>query len=378
MRENKRALETATKSQGDNRMQWILRLEELEQAGESPVYFTEYEICSEVRIPGVFTYGNGMFECSLYQEADDNNLHTYILKIKHVEKVFEYDESKYSKDGYYFKEGLVGEIIALFSLYFQARFYLKAIVTGVMTPNSLRKRMEKKFLYKNNNDDLTCLNLEMFSNQDRNWSKDNGLSNFLDLISKVDQKYHQSLIRAVHWYSVAIKEVGVDHELFFIKMVSSIEALLDISKAESDDLEKKLMRFKDRELFSPDEWSQVKKWLQNRRIRKRFTDFLEKYSNGFSGEIPKEASHCFIPKNKVSAYAKRIYDARSAYLHTGKPMFLSMDMRGDDTKKWDLDPAMGMSVDRIKISETEKLPRTRWFERIVNYSLKSFIASEKH
>ena len=224
----------------DNRMQWVLKLEELEQAGETPIYFTEYEICSEVRIPGVFTYGDGMLECSLYQEADDNNLYTYILKIKHVEKVFDYDESNYSKDGYYFKEGLVGEIIALFSFYFQARFYLKATITGAMTPQSIRMRLEKKFLYKKINDDLTCLNLEMFSNHDRNWCKDNGLLNFLDSTKTVDEKHHQNLIRAVHWYSVAIKEIGVDHELFFIKMVSSIEALLDISKVESDNLEKKL------------------------------------------------------------------------------------------------------------------------------------------
>ncbi|MDP2676209.1 MAG: HEPN domain-containing protein [bacterium] len=355
----------------DNRMQWILKLEEPEQAEGNPVYFTEYEICSEVRITGVFTYGNGMFECSLYQEADDNNLYTYILKIKHVEKVFEYDESNYSTDGYYFREGLVGEIIALFSFHFQARFYLKATITGAMTPYSIRMRMEHKFLYKNIKDDLTCLNLEMFSSQNRNWCKDNNLTNFLDSIRAVDQQYHQSLIRAIHWYSVAIKEMGVDHELFFIKMVSSIEALLDISKMEPDDIEKKMVGLKDS--FTPDEWIQVERWLQNRKIRKRFAYFLEKHSDGFSGEVPERASHCFIAKDKVVTYAKRIYDARSAYLHTGKPMFLSMDMRGDDSKKWDLDPSMGMSIDRKKISEKEKLPRTRWFERIVNYSIHSFI-----
>ncbi|HCI05078.1 TPA: hypothetical protein DEW47_03865 [Patescibacteria group bacterium] len=357
-------------------MQWVLKLEELEQAGETPIYFTEYEICSEVRIPGVFTYGDGMLECSLYQEADDNNLYTYILKIKHVEKVFDYDESNYSKDGYYFKEGLVGEIIALFSFYFQARFYLKATITGAMTPQSIRMRLEKKFLYKKINDDLTCLNLEMFSNHDRNWCKDNGLLNFLDSTKTVDEKHHQNLIRAVHWYSVAIKEIGVDHELFFIKMVSSIEALLDISKVESDNLEKKLIELKDKELFIPDEWGQIERWLQNRKICKRFVDFIEQYADGFSGEVPKQASHCYISKGDVSKYAKRIYDARSAYLHTGKPMFLSMDMRGDDVKKWDIDSSVGMSMDRKKISEKEKLPRTRWFERIVNYSLKSFIDSK--
>ncbi len=357
----------------DNRMQWVLELEKLEQAKESPVYFTEYEICSEVRIPGVFEYGNKMMQCSLFQEADDNNLYTYILRIKHVEEAFEYDEKNYSKDGYYFKEGLIGEIIALFSFHFQARFYLKAIITGEMTPHSIKIRIEKKFRYKKINDDSTCLNNEMFSNNGRNWSKDNGLVDFLDSIRTIDQKYHQGLIRSFHWYSEAVKEIGVDHELFFIKMVSAVEALLELSKADPDSLEEKLIGFNDKELFTPDEWVQIEKWLENRKIRKRFADFFEKYSEGFSGDVPEKASHCYIAKDGVTTYVKRIYDARSAYLHAGKPMFLSMDLRDDDAKKWDLDPSMGMSADRKKISEKEKLPRTRWFERIVNFSLKSFV-----
>ena len=175
----------------DNRIQWILRLEELEKAKESdPVYYTDYEICSEVRIPGVLTYGNGMIECALYQEVDDDGLYTYILRIKHIQKVFEYDDENYSKDGYYFREGLIGEIIALISFHFQARFYLKATIIGELTATSVKNRTEKKFLYRKIHDDLTCLNIEMFSNQERNWV-DSGLAEFLDPIKEIDQKYHQ-------------------------------------------------------------------------------------------------------------------------------------------------------------------------------------------
>lgn len=359
----------------DNRMQWILKLEELEKAHEERVYYTEYEICSEARITGVFTYKNGAFESSLYQEADDNNLYTYILKIKDIEKSFEYNKNDYSKNGYYFKEGMVGEIITLFSFYFQVRFYLKATISGVMRSHRIRTRIEKKFLYKKSIDDLTCLNIEMFSEQNRNWCKDNGLSNFFDSIIKLDQKYHQSLIYALHWYSVAIKEIGIDHELFFIKMVSSVESLLNISNMEPDDLEKKITQLNSEKIFSPDEWNQIKNWLDNRKIRKRFSGFIKDYSEGFFVEVVGSATHCYILENDVIKYSNRIYDARSAYLHTGKSMFLSMDMRSEESKKWDTDPCLGTSADRNTRSEEEKLPRTRWFERIVNYSLKSFIKS---
>lgn len=362
-----------SKPKSDNRMQWILKLEELEQSREEDaVYHTEYEICSEVRIPGVFTYGHGMMECALYQESDDNGLYTYILRIKHIEKIFEYDEEKYSKEGYYFKEGLIGEIITLISFHFQARFYLKATIVGEMTATSIKSRTEHKFLYRKVNDDLTCLNLEMFSDQERNWVN-GGLVEFLDLIKEIDQKYHQNLIQSFHWYSKGIKEIGTDHELFFIKLVSSIEALLDITGAENDELGNKLHELKKVNTFDAEEWIQIERWLDNRMIRKRFVDFYTEHSVGFTGVVPEKASHCYIAEEQIPKYIKRIYDARSAYLHTGKPMFLSNDMRNDDMKKWDLDPTMGMSIDRKKIPEKEKLPRSRWFERITNYSIRQYL-----
>jgi hypothetical protein len=356
----------------DNRMEWILRLEEFEKVGDSPTYCTEYEICSEVRIPGVFTYGNGMMMCSLFQEADDLGLYTYILRINHVQKEFEYDENKYSTEGYYFKDGLIGEILAIFSVYFQARFFLKAIISGEMTPMSIRTRFEKNLRYKRIGD-ISCLDVEMFTDQNRNWCRDNGLANFLDSITLIDGMFHQNLIRSLHWYAEATKELGVNHELFFIKMVSSVEALLEFIEVRNDVFSDKLYKLMEGDLFDAEEGNEIKNWLTNRKIGKKFVSFLVKYSQGFTGEIPKVATHCYVKEDEIKDYARRIYNARSAYLHTGKPMYLSMDMRADDMQIWDVDPSGGMMVDRKKFSEKEKLPRMRWFERLVNYSLRKFI-----
>lgn len=54
-------------------------------------------------------------------------------------------------------------------------------------------------------------------------------------------------------------------------------------------------------------------------------------------------------------------------------MYLSFDLRMDEAKNWDVDPSQGMMVDRKKFGANEKLPRLRWFERIVNYCIKKFI-----
>jgi len=213
----------------------------------------------------------------------------------------------------------------------------------------------------------------MFSSQKRNWCKDNGLKDFLDLVIKVDQKYHQNLIRAFHWYSEAIKETGVDHQLFFIKMVSSVESLLSFVVNPLDSLGVKLSKLIADNFFDETEKSNIESWLSNRNIRKKFENFYQTYSCDFTKTVPQNATHCYIGKEDVGKYVKRVYDARSGYLHCGKPMFISFDMRDEGSGGFDLDPCLGKSVDRKEISGNEKLPRTRWFERITNYCLKNFI-----
>ena len=340
------------KKQSDNRMQWILFIEECKKTKSKKAYFTEYEICSEVRIPGVLDYGNGALLCSLLQEKNRKGLYTYTVRVKHIEKEYKFDENSYSKEGYYFENGLIGELMALFSVYFQARFYLKATVTGELTSKSMRLRSENEFQYKA---PYPFLNFEMFSDRKRNWAYQDGLRVFLDTIRELDQKYHQNLIIAFYWHAKAIKEIGIDHQLFFIKMVSAVESLLKFVKISPDSLDKKLRKMMDNGEFNNDESNAIKRWLENRRIRQRFTFFLLQYSNNFFKGGKKKARRCHIYKNQLDKYAKRIYDARSAYLHNGSPMYLSQDMRGKHARYWDLDPSLGMMTDRKKFAANEKL-----------------------
>lgn len=355
----------------DKRMQWILALEECEKNGGKQAHFVEYEICSEARIPGVLDYANGALLCGIFQEADDRGLYTYTVKVKYIDKEYEFDASNYSKDGYYFKDGLIGELMVLFSVYFQARFYLKGITHGELSPGSLRMRDEKEFQHKK---PKALLNAEMFSPSGRNWAYEDGLKGFLDSIRDMDPKYHQRLIQSFYWYSEAIKEIGVSHSLFFIKMVSSVEALLKSVAAPPDELESKLKK-SIKNGFTKEEKGEISNWLENRKISKKFVTFLQEYSDGFFGKVPETAPHCYIKANELGDYAKRIYTARSKYLHEGRSMYLSSDMLAEESKYWDVDPALGEMNDRRKIPGDEKLPRARWFERIVNHCLKNFLNS---
>jgi len=358
------------KKKSDNRMQWVVILEECKKTKNKRAHFTEYEICSEVRIPGVLDYGNGVLLCVLVQEKNQKGLYTYAVRVKHIEKEYKFDENSYSKEGYYFENGLIGELMALFSVYFQARFYLKATITRRFTYKRIGRRSENEFQYKT---PRPFLNFEMFSDQKRNWAHSNGLKAFLDAISKLDQKYHQNLIRAFYWYAEAVKEIGIDRQLFFIKMVSSIESLLKFVRISPDSLGKKLRSLMENKQFSDDEIDKIERWLENRKIRQRFASFLQQWSNNFFKGGKRKAKHCHIYKNQLDKYAKRIYDARSAYLHNGNPMYVSDDMGGEHAKYWDLDPSLGMMNDRKKFMANEKLSRPRWFERIVNHCFKNFI-----
>lgn len=355
----------------DERMGWILLLEECQSINEDNYSFIDYEICSEVRIPGVLNYKN-LLLCHIYEERNDNGLYSYILRVRFPEKEFKFDEQKYSKDGYYFSGGIIGELLSIFSFYFRTRFYLRAMITGEITEQETRTRHEYKFDYHKCD---VYSNIEMVQDGGRNWAHEHGLSSFLDDLLLIDQKYHLKLMISLHLYSESIKDIGSDCQLFFIKMVSSVESLLEFIPKDHDHLDKKLSQLVTNGHFSGDEGEQIYSWLNNRSIRQRFCSFFTLYSSGFFKGGKRNAPHCHIRRGDLSNYIKRIYDARSKYLHSGVPMYLSTDLRQKDAMLWDLDPTCGKMSDRRNISSSTKLPRVRWFEGISHHCIQGFIKS---
>lgn len=333
-------------------MQWILQFEENLKNKNLENYYTDYEICSEVRIPGVLEYSNGSLLCGLLSEKNQQGFYSYTVRIKNVQKEYNCNKNKYSKDGYFFKGGVIGELIAIFSFYFQARFFLKSTTCGKITPTNLKYRSENEFRYIKPN---IASNYEMFANQNRNWAHKNGLKSFLDDLKEVDKEKHQDLIHSIYWYREAIKEIGIDNELFFLKMVSCVEALISKIEIQNDNLRGKLEKVLNKNAFTDFEKEEIKNWLRNRKIKKRFIKFVEIYSQeGFFHSGYRKSKHCYIRKNELKDFLSRVYDARSAYIHTGKPMYISLDMNigGDVTDGkchlWDQDPSLGMSADRKK------------------------------
>lgn len=356
----------------DNRMQWITLFEKNHELASSSkdANFTKYEICSEVRIPGVLNYDNGNLLCGIIGEKDKNGLYSYSVIIKQLQnpQTIEFDKNKYSKNGYCFPKEIIGEFIAIFSVYFQARFFLKSTTHGELTPYSIETRFDNDFYYIKPSKHL---NADMFSSKERNWAEKDGLKKFLDKIKSIDQKYHQNLIISFDWYLEAIKNIGADKELFYIKMTSCVESLLNFTECPRDQLDGKIQNLLNK--FNEQEKIEINNWLNNRNIQKKFTKFITSNSKNFFKGGNRRAKHCYIKKDDLTKYLKRIYKARSQYLHNGKPMYISDDLIMNEANSWHIDPSLGMYMDRKIFKEKEKLPRMLWFEKIVNHCIKNFV-----
>jgi hypothetical protein len=78
-----------------------------------------------------------------------------------------------------------------------------------------------------------------------------------------------------------------------------------------------------------------------------------------------------IKKADLPQVLTAIYNARSAYLHAGEPMYLSMPIKGGE--RWDIDPTLGMTIDNREFSPRPKLPYAYFFEGLVRHCLLSYL-----
>ena len=363
----------------DNRMAWIRNLERLSKSNKGS-YYAEFEIASECRITGLLNYKGGKIMCSLFSmEKDENGLYHYLLRIKYPKYSGSYNE-KADKKGYYFKGGEIGELLALFSLHFQCRFYLIATYHGELTSRGIKTKSENSFLYKKVANEV--IHPKIFSETGKNFTK--GLSDFLYSVKKLNERKHQGFILACYHYARALKEVGVDSEMVFIRLVSAIETLskeYKLSKADNPLNGGEFDRLFHGHSLSKEQLKQTKEILKVDskgsikidKSKKKFIKFIEDFSKGSLKGGNWKAKHVKITRENLPKVITAIYDARSSYLHNGEPMYLSQFMHG--AVKWDTDPSFGMVIDNREFTASQKLPYTYWFENVVRSCLLNYLYS---
>lgn len=165
-------------------------------------------------------YADGNLVCSpLSTETFNEGLWLYRLILRFP--LGPHAPNRTASKGYYFRDGIVGEILALLSLFYRCRFYL---ISSVLQPSDPRSGMAIKteFRYLR----VPCdpeIHPPLFEDSRRNFT--DGFSDFLDQVKALEPARHQTFSLACHHYARALKEVGVDPEMVFIRLVSAIETL---------------------------------------------------------------------------------------------------------------------------------------------------------
>jgi len=354
----------------DNRMGWIRNLEAL--AGRGQQYAAEYELGSECPILGLLDYADGQIICApLSPQKSRSGLWLYNLILRfpagphdHIARIREADAK-----GYYFKDGILGELLALMSLFFQCRFYL---ISSRLVLENPRLGMGLKMEYPVVREECDPgIHLPVFQDTGRNLAV--GFKEFLDCVKTLDQGLHQAFVLACYHYRRAINEIGVDPEMVFIRLVSAIEALSKNHTLTSKDdaLEKQgIADFIAQSRLSSEQKHELQTIFDVRKSRKRFIRFIEQHCSGFfrGGSFK---GNLKIRRADLGKVLDNIYNARSRYLHAGEPMYLSRPMRGGE--KWDAEPSLGMIADNRKFHRSQKLPYAHFFEGLVRHSLLNYL-----
>ena len=254
-----------------------------------------------------------------------------------------------------------------------------ATYSGELTNHSLKMKIEHDFFYRKVN---KVVHPKIFSETARSFAK-GGLSDFLDKVKKLEGSKHQNYILACHHYARSLKEVGVDSEMVFIRLVSAIETISRDYKLNIHDNPLNNQEFTDLfdiSLMSKEQAKQLREILkvskqgkiQIEKSKQKFIQFIDDFSRGCLKGGNWKARHVKITRKNLPDVLSAIYNGRSGYLHAGEPMYLSQFMT-HSAGKWDTDPSLGMMIDNRRFSPSEKLPYTYWFENVVRHCLLNYL-----
>lgn len=351
----------------DKRMLWIRNLD---APVSKPTYNIEVELGSEVQIGGLLNYGNDAIICgSTTMGPDQSGLYKYVLRLRMPRRVTETDPpseplSRGTKKGYLFPDGPVGELVALLSLRLQARLYVLSIgIRGFAHHDDLLHKTEINPLRGRTGPQVDGV---IFKSTHRYMDSD--LFPFLNEIRKIPPDHHLEVAVTADHYSKALREIGINDEMVFIRLVSAIERIAVHQKITNDLLDginlDEVLRV---DKLSCEQVEAIRKLFEVRYAKSRFIAFIKEYSQGFFDGEHREPVHTQVTPKNLQVVAAAVYDARSAYLHTGAPMYLSLGMAR--FPNWHMDPSLGMTWQGRSFNAKQKLPRADFFHRLVRHCI---------
>lgn len=346
-------------------MLWVRNLEQLEI---NPTEETMTAVIgSELSVAGVLDIRQGAILAGpTTYEPNESGLYKHELRIKLAR--FDAGLGDGTRKGYVYKDGPLGELAALLSLVFEARTFILSTTIGCLSDHSIPLTTEfapRRGRYGHRVDPV------VFSDRQRTFPEE--ATPFLQRLLRLPAKHHQAFMLAAHHYARALREIGVDDEMVFIRLVSAIEAISTDQKIPNDPLYKKtLENLVNLDAMTPSERKELENLFAVRKAVRKFSEFMKTHSKGFLRGGKSKAPHTRITRSKLPDVLEAIYDARSNYLHRGDPMYLSQ--RFGEYPQWHMDPSAGMIIQNRRYSAEEKLPYAHFFHSLVRHCLLSFVA----
>lgn len=355
------------KSKVDNRMLWIRNVSGVEAS--EPAERATSELASEARIFGLLNYSDATILCGLSTHVpDERALYKYELSIGYPPIV---DRSHTTtRKGYLIREGLVGEIAAILSFFFECRFYVLSTVSRSLSSNSVPSKTEFPIVHRRIIHE--AIDPQVFGSRDRHFS--DPLTEFLDCLRSLPEEEHYHVMLAMNHYARALREIGIDEELQYIRLVSAVEAVAQNIKPLQDPLLKRIEESMGDDLDDT-ELNDLQELFEGRKAFRRFSAFIENYSKGFFKGGRFKAPHTRITRSKLPDALRAIYYARSRYLHHGDPMFLSSKLKNPDPQMH-TDPSVAMNWQSRRYTEKDKLPYPYFFHRLVRHCVMRYIAEK--
>lgn len=309
----------------------------------------------------IFSYGTSLSNTEERQKETQDRMKSF------------HEDGEFSKplkkvDGYRFHGSQIEEICCLLSLRFQARFYLL-----FRFDDHMKIDFDWSFFPVKKSAHPTIFDPEESSGNNFN----HHFQPFLESIKSIEPIRHQALAFSAYFYREALHSIGVNNNIVLTHLVSAVESLIDSERNKMlvDKLKEKI---KDDEDFSSDERGSIYNAVSHIGVKKAFIAFLLNHSSTWP-EFKKDTDpewHLKITNKDSGIYSlgeilKRIYDARSTYLHEGVPIFIEQGRY--DGQHFSL--SRGAIIDNVSYLEEEKLPYLWVIDDLVRFSILNFINS---
>jgi hypothetical protein len=135
-----------------------------------------------------------------------------------------------SRGGYLLPGGPVTELVALFSLQLQARLFVLSTTERALDPRHLPQKTEHVVSRAEGN--IQHRDAFLFSPRDER-NIHTALPAVLDTIRRIPPKHHLELAVAAEHCARAVRTVGLDEELVFVRLVSAIERVMPKQAADT-------------------------------------------------------------------------------------------------------------------------------------------------